>query len=142
MAYTKEEIYNESIELINENHHICFLSDLFTLSSFSKPTFYDHIQKDSNDFNNIKKALTTNKNKTKQLLRQKWFESKQPTLQLALYKLLANRSEFERIASNNIDIKTNGQSLNDSVDLSKASTATLTQLLKELNENKPESNKD
>jgi hypothetical protein len=142
MAYTDKEIYDESIEIIEEDHNVCFLSDLFTKSSFSKPTFYEHVKKDSNEFNYIKKALALNKNKTKQLLRQKWFESKQPTLQLALYKLLSNRSEFERIASNNIDIKTNGQSLNDSVDLSKASTATLTQLLKELNENKPESDKD
>ena len=142
MAYTKEQIYNESLGLIESNHHICFLSDLFVLSSFDKGTFYNHIKKDLNEFNDIKKALTSNKNKTKQLLRQKWFESKQPTLQLALYKLLSNRSEFERIASNNIDIKTGGKSLNDSVDLSKASTSTLTTLLKELNEDKPEINKD
>lgn len=142
MAYTDKEIYDESLELIKSNHNICFLSDLFVVSSFDKGTFYNHIKKDLNEFNDIKKALTANKNKTKQLLRQKWFESKQPTLQLALYKLLANQQEFNRIASNNIDIKTNGQSLNDYVDLSKASTATLTQLLKELNENKPTSDKD
>lgn len=107
MAYTDKEIYDESIELIEEDHNICFLSDLFTKSMFSKPTFYDHIKKDSNEFNDIKKALARNKNKTKQLLREKWFKSNQPTLQLALYKLLANKKEFDRIASNNIDIKGN-----------------------------------
>lgn len=142
MAYTDKEIYEESMEIIKSNHNVCFLSDLFTLSSFDKGTFYNHIKKEFNEFNDIKKALTLNKNKTKQLLRAKWFDSKQPTLQLALYKLLANKSEFDRIASNNIDIKTNGKSLNDSTDLSKASTATLLQLQKELNENKPESDKD
>lgn len=105
MAYTDKEIYDESLELIKSNHNICFLSDLFTVSSFDKGTFYNHIKKDLNEFNDIKKALTANKNKTKQLLRQKWFESKQPMLQLALYKLLSNEKEFDILTSQKIEQK-------------------------------------
>lgn len=111
MAYTKKQIIQECNVIIESDHNVCFLSDIFTLSSFNKSTFYKHIVKDSDEYNDIKKALTSNKNRTKQLLRKKWFESKQPTLQLALYKLLADENEFKRISTNSMDINTENENI-------------------------------
>lgn len=136
MAYTDKEIYDESMEIIKSDHNVCFLSDLFTKSSFSKPTFYEHIKKDSNEFNYIKKALALNKNKTKQLLRKKWFESKQPTLQLALYKLLAAPKEFNRIASNHVDLTSKGESINNLSNLSTEELLKRVEAVKKLSNDK------
>ena len=105
MSYTKENIIKESLEILESNHIISSFRDLFSLTSFGKDVFYRKIDKNSDEYEHIKKGIRDNRNKTKQLLKQKWFDSKQPTLQWALYKLLADKKEFNRIASNNIDIK-------------------------------------
>ena len=50
----------------------------------------------------LKRALENNKIRLKSELRKKWAESKSATLNIALYKLLANKDELARLNNNEI----------------------------------------
>jgi hypothetical protein len=68
--------------------------------AISKPTFYDYYKVDSNEFNIIKGALNKNRIELKVSMRSKWYKSENPTLQMGLYKLLANEDELDRLNGN------------------------------------------
>ena len=59
----------------------------------------------------IKDALKKNRISTKKELRNKWREGENATTQVALYKLLADKDEFQRLASSHIDHTSKGQSV-------------------------------
>ena len=48
----------------------------------------------------IKGALNKNKIELKVSMRSKWYKSENPTLQMGLYKLLANEDELDRLNGN------------------------------------------
>ena len=82
MAYKTEEL--EKIK--KENLH--FIEDICYAMGIDKGTFYAH---KLNETDAIKEAILQNKRKIKQSLRSKWYKSTNPTLQIALYRLLADK---------------------------------------------------
>ena len=96
MAYDKEKIYNDSLKLIEEKN-LLFVEDLLALIPISKPTFYDYYKIDSNELNTIKAKLEENKVSQKLLLRSKWYESENPTIQIALMKIISSDTEAHRL---------------------------------------------
>ena len=85
----------ETIEAIKE-HDLVFQSELFAYVQFSERTFYNwQLQ----DVQTIKKAFEDNRTRTKKALRKKWYDSDNFTAQVALYKLIATDSEYERLAN-------------------------------------------
>lgn len=90
MAYNKEELIKLSIEAI-ESKNLFFLQDVIAYLPCSSATFYNQ---ELEKVEAIKEALAENKVKVKNALRKKWFDNDQPTTQIALYKLLANREEL------------------------------------------------
>ena len=89
----------QSIDAIKENELI-FLSELFAFVPFSKATFYNQ-KLDESD--NIKKAIEDNRTNKKKDLRKLWAVSKQPMLQIALYKLLASDNELGILTSSKVE---------------------------------------
>ncbi len=88
-----------------------FIEDVATFMGISKVCFYEH---KLNEDNEIKQAILDNKIKAKQGLKQKWYTSEAPVLQVALYKLIGSEDEYHRLANTSVktDITTNGESLN------------------------------
>lgn len=121
MAYTKEGILKQCLDVIGADEHIINIEDIIINVPFHKATFYRYITIDSDEYDTIKKALDNNRVKIKQSLRKDWKKSKQAVLQLALYKLCGTEEELKRISSSNIDISTKGESINKKQDLSKLS---------------------
>ena len=56
---------------------------------------------------NIKKAIDDNKIKTRQSLKNKWYKSDNPTLQIALYKTICSDEEAHRLNGTKQEITQN-----------------------------------
>ncbi len=93
--------------------HIYFIEDVLAGVGIARQTFYTHFPKDSQDYKDIVSLLTQNKIKTKQKLRTKWLELDNPTLQVALMKLLGNKRDRKRLTQSHIDATSKGQKIDE-----------------------------
>ncbi len=94
MAYKTEELERLSLEAIHK-HKLFFIEDIVAYLPCSKPTFYEH---KLNESNAIKDALTEVKTNLKVNMRSKWYRSENPTLQLALMKILSSDEELRKLS--------------------------------------------
>lgn len=81
---------------IIEEANILFITDLIAFLPISRATFYNY-GLDKLDI--LKDAINKQRIITKQGLRAKWFQSKSPALQIALYKMIATKEEKEAISN-------------------------------------------
>ncbi len=94
MAYKTEELERLSVEAIKQ-HKLFFIEDIVAYLPCDKTTFYHHKLHESNA---IKGALMEVKTNLKVSMRSKWYRSENPTLQLALMKLLSNDEELRKLS--------------------------------------------
>ena len=94
MAYKTEELEKQALEVI-EKHKLFFIEDIVAYLPCDKTTFYAHKLHESNS---IKSALLEVRTNLKVSMRSKWFRSENPTLQLALMKLLSNDQELRKLS--------------------------------------------
>lgn len=99
-----KKLVNDCLDLISD-YKLLFVNDLIALLPFSKSTFYVY-GLDKSDA--IKDAIESNRTMIKQKLRAKWYESTTPTLQIALYKILATPEERKAMSSSSKEAKTDG----------------------------------
>jgi hypothetical protein len=113
MAYDKQKIFEQAKEKI-VNHKLFFIEDIVAFLPCAKPTFYDFFPPDSNELNELKELLETNRTELKVSMRSKWYKSNAPALQMALMKLIATPEELKKLSmqfiesentNKNIDIK-------------------------------------
>jgi hypothetical protein len=97
MAYDRNKIFEQAKEVIVK-HKLFFIEDIVAFLPISKPTFYEYFQIDSNDFNELKELLETNRIELKVSMRSKWYKSNAPALQMALMKLIANPEELRKLS--------------------------------------------
>ena len=93
MTYNKAELETKAVEII-KTAKIVFLDDLYSKLGISKQTFYNY---KLYELDSIKDGIRENKSNLKEQLRDKWLSSDNATLQIALYKLLSNSEEIERL---------------------------------------------
>ena len=94
MAYKTEELQRLSLEAI-EKYKLFFIEDIVAYLPCDKSTFYAHKLHESNA---IKEALLSVKTTLKVSMRSKWYMSEQPTLQLALMKLISSEEELRKLS--------------------------------------------
>lgn len=94
MAYDTKELEKKAIEAIAK-HRLFFISDIAPMIGISEKTFYNH---QLHELQTIKEALTKNRIEVKSSLRSKWYQSENPTLQLALMKLISTDEELKKLA--------------------------------------------
>jgi hypothetical protein len=110
MAYDKKKIFEQAKEVIVK-HKLFFIEDIVAFLPISKPTFYEYFPIDSNEVNELKGLLETNRTELKVSMRSKWYKSNAPALQMALMKLIATPEELRKLSMNHTDITTNGKDL-------------------------------
>ena len=93
----KKKIYEKAIEAI-KMYKLLYIEEVITYLPISKKTFYDFYPIESNELNTIKELIDENKVNLKVNLRQKWYKSENATLQMGIYKLLANEDELDRLS--------------------------------------------
>ena len=134
MAYKKTDMIKQSLEAIKENN-LVFVEEIIAFVPFSQATFYNHKLEQLEE---IKKALDNNRIRTKAGLRKNWRESKSPALQIALYRLLATESEYDRLVLQKVDHSSKGESIRP-IEISVDSPETKDELTRLIN-GKPDTN--
>jgi hypothetical protein len=92
----KQEYINKALQVIKD-HKIYYIEEIALMMGISKETFYFHRLNESDD---IKDAILEAKIKVKSKLRNKWEDSDNPALQIALYKIIGNEDELQRLNNN------------------------------------------
>lgn len=93
---TKTEEYKKQILKIVQEQRLFFFSDIFAYTTFTRITAYNH---KLNEDEEILQLLDRHKIETKHSMRNKWYNSQNPLLQLALYKIIGDEEEYYRIAN-------------------------------------------
>lgn len=99
MAYDKVKIFNQAKEVIVKNK-LFFIEDIVAFLPCNKTTFYDFFPTESNELNELKEMLETNRTELKVSMRSKWYKSNAPALQMALMKLIATDDELRKLSMN------------------------------------------
>ena len=95
------ELEQKALKILKEKHDIYFFCDLATELGFSKQWCYE-LGLDKID--SIKNALMENKRQLKRGLRNKWYNSDNPSSQAMLYKLIADEDELRRLNGSKIEL--------------------------------------
>jgi hypothetical protein len=97
MAYEKRKIFEQAKEVTVKNK-LFFIEDIVAFLPCSKNYFYDHFPPDSNEYDELKGLLETNRTELKVSMRSKWYKSNAPALQMALMKLIATPEELKKLS--------------------------------------------
>lgn len=97
MAYDRKRIFEQAKEQI-VSKRLIFVEEVVAFIGISKPTFYEFYPVDSNEFNELKSLIETNKISLKTSMRKKWYDSDNATLQMGLMKLIASPEEHRRLS--------------------------------------------
>jgi hypothetical protein len=112
MAYDKQKIFDQAKEMIVK-HKLFFIEDIVSFLPCDKTTFYRFFEPESNEYNELKGLLETNRTELKVSMRSKWYKSNAPALQMALMKLICNDEERRMLSMQHNDITTNGKEISN-----------------------------
>jgi len=110
MAYDKKKIFAQAKEKIVK-HKLFFIEDIVSYLPCDKTTFYRFFAPDSNEYNELKELLETNRVELKVSMRSKWYKSPAPALQLALMKLICTPEELKKLSMTHTDVTTKGEAI-------------------------------
>jgi len=71
----------------------------------NKTTFYELFPIESNESNELKELLETNRTELKVSMRSKWYKSNAPALQMALMKLISTPEELRKLSMTVVEEK-------------------------------------
>lgn len=114
MAYDKQKIFEQAKEVIVK-HKLFFVEDIVSFLPISKPTFYDYFPVESDEINELKDLLETNRVTLKVSMRSKWYTSNAPALQMALMKLIATPEELKKLSMQFIESENSNKNINQEV---------------------------
>lgn len=106
MAYDRVKIFEQAKEMIVK-HKLFFVEDIVAFLPCDKTTFYRFFEVDSNEYNELKGLLETNRTTLKVSMRSKWYTSNAPALQMALMKLIATPEELRKLSMQFIESENN-----------------------------------
>jgi|SRR5690554_1475224 len=110
MAYDKAELFAKALELAKDTElKLIWIEEVIAYMGISKSTFYAYFPADSDEMHAIKDAIQVNKISQKVKQRNKWYASDNPTMQLALYRLLSTPEEHQLLNQNTIELRTPGE---------------------------------
>lgn len=97
MAYDKLELFNQAKKVTEENN-LFFVDDIIAYLPCSKSTFYEFYPDGSDELDELKGILETNRVTLKVGMRKKWNDSDNATLQLSLMKLICTDEERKKLS--------------------------------------------
>lgn len=110
MAYDKKKIFEQAKEVILK-HKLFFIEDIVAFLPINKSTYYEFFPLESNESNELKEMLETNRIEIKSSMRSKWYKSENATLQMALMKLICTDDERKKLSMTHTDLTTNGRDI-------------------------------
>lgn len=98
-----QELQEKALKILEKKKDIYFFGDLAIELGYNRQYLYDiGFSPDKND--TLKTALEENKKTVKRGLRNKWFNNNNPTVQIALYRLIADEEELNRLNNSKIEL--------------------------------------
>jgi hypothetical protein len=116
MKYNKEKLFQQAKEAVLKNNLI-FIEEIVSFLPCSKPTFYEYFPPDSNELNELKAIIEDNTINIKSGLRNKWYESDNPTLQIALYRLTSRDDEHRKLNQTYTDITSKNEKIDNKFEI-------------------------
>lgn len=110
MAYDRKKIFEQAKEVIVK-HKLFFVEDIVAFLPCGKTSFYEFFPPDTNEMNELKGLLETNRTELKVSMRSKWYKSNAPALQMALMKLIATPEELKKLSMQYNDHTTGGEKI-------------------------------
>lgn len=110
MAYSRKRLYEQSMQVIEERN-LFFIEDLVAFLPCDRATFYRKFPQGCDECDSIKRALETNKVRTKSAIRHRLFNMDNPTAQIALYRMIATPEERDAISTTKTDITSGGEKI-------------------------------
>jgi hypothetical protein len=110
MAYDRKKIFEQAKEMIVK-HKLFFIEDIVAFLPCGKTAFYEFFPPDTNEMNELKGLLETNRTELKVSMRSKWYKSNAPALQMALMKLIATPEELKKLSMQYNDHTTGGEKI-------------------------------
>lgn len=98
MAYDKVEIFDKAKQAILHNG-LFFIDDVIAFLPIAKSTFYEFFPIESNQSNELKELLETNRTNIKVKMRKKWLDSENATLQMGLMKMICTDEERKKLST-------------------------------------------
>lgn len=108
--YSRKSIFEQAMQVIEERN-LFFVDDVIAFLPCQKTTFYARIKANSDEMNEIRRALETNKVRTKSAIRHRLFNMDNPTAQIALYRMIATQEEREAISMTKMDVTSGGDKI-------------------------------
>ena len=126
-----KELEKKALEILQKKKDIYFFEDLATELGWSRGYLYEiGLSPDKNDI--LKEALSKNKKQLKRGLRNKWYNSDNPSSQAMLYKLVADEDELRRLNGSKIELSgANGGSISISQEVDMDKLLKLREMFKE-----------
>ena len=103
MAYDKKKIFIQAKDVITKNN-LFSIEDVVAWLPIRKSTFYEYYPVGSDEMDELKALLETNKIKTKSSIRAKLWKSSKASELLALYRLIATPEEHRLLNQNYIEM--------------------------------------
>ena len=110
MAYDRKKIFEQAKEVIVK-HKLFFVEDIVAFLPCGKTAFYEFFPPDTNEMNELKGLLETNRTELKVSMRSKWYKSNATALQMALMKLIATPEELKKLSMQYNDHTTGGEKI-------------------------------
>lgn len=98
------------MQVIDERN-LFFLEDVVAFLPCDRATFYRKFPQGCDECDTIKRALETNKVRTKSAIRHRLFNMDNPTAQIALYRMIATPEERDAISTTKTDITSGGEKI-------------------------------
>lgn len=110
MAYSRKRLFEQAMQVLEERN-LFFVEDLVAFLPCDRATFYRKFPQGCDECDTIKRALETNKVRTKSAIRHRLFNMDNPTAQLALYRMIATPEERDAISTTKTDITSGGEKI-------------------------------
>lgn len=88
-----------------------FIADIICFLPCATSSFYEMFPADSEEMEQLKHLLESNRSELKVGMRKKWYESNAPALQIALYRLTCTDEERKMLSMTHTDVTTAGEPL-------------------------------
>lgn len=106
MAYDKKKVFEQAKEAVLK-HKLFFIEDIVAFLPINKSTYYEFYPIGSDESNELKEMLDTNRVEIKSAMRSKWYKSENATLQMGLMKLICTDEERRMLSMSHSDITIN-----------------------------------
>ncbi len=110
MEQRKAKIHKQALE-VAEQKKCFFIDQLVSFLPISISTFYEYFPAPSEEMEAIKAVLNKNKVEVKSAMYNKWFKSDNPTLQIALMRLICTPEEHQKLNQQYVDHTSKGKKI-------------------------------